>query len=173
VLISTVDVYPVPRGVDERTSIDPDAAQTYGRHRLNVEMIVGQLFESIIVVRLPALFGSGLKKNALFDLLRDHQVDRIDARGVFQFYDAANLTGDIGVCMKNDIRLLNMATEPIAIADIARDFFGRSLTPASTPAGPRYDFRSVYAPLWGRDDGYLYSKDSVLRSLAAFVEKSR
>ena len=65
VLISTVDVYPVPRGVNERTPIDPDAAQPYGRHRLRVEMMAGQLFERTIVVRLPALFGPGLKKNTL------------------------------------------------------------------------------------------------------------
>jgi nucleoside-diphosphate-sugar epimerase len=173
VLVSTVDVYPVPRHVDEHTSIMPDSSAPYGRHRLRVEEVVREHFEHAIVIRLPALFGPGLKKNAIFDLLHTHQVDSIDARGIFQFYDMANLSRDIDVCVEYDIRLLNAATEPIAIADVARDLFGRTLRPATSPEGPCYDFRSVHAPLWGGHDGYLYSKGTILGSLAAFVQENQ
>ena len=173
VLVSTVDVFPVLCGVDERTLITPEAVAPYGRHRLQLEIMVRQVFTDTVIVRLPALFGPGLKKNALFDLLHDHQVDRIDGRGTFQFYDVANLTRDIGVCIENDIPLLNIATEPIAIAVIARDLFGRTLTPATSPQGPSYDLHSVYAPLWGHDDGYLYAKTVVFRALTTFVQESR
>ena len=92
ILISTVDVYPAPVDVDELTPIDPDAGTAYGRHRLELERLVSEYF-SAIIIRLPGLFGPGLKKNALYDLLHDHQVDAIDPRAVYQFYDVTRLAG--------------------------------------------------------------------------------
>src|SRR5688572_29777083 len=40
ILISTVDVYPTPVGVDEDTPIDETALQPYGVHRLLLERFV-------------------------------------------------------------------------------------------------------------------------------------
>ena len=56
VLISTVDAYPAPIGVDESTPIDAAAGQPYGRHRLALERFCAGRFECTIV-RLPGLFG--------------------------------------------------------------------------------------------------------------------
>ncbi len=69
VLISTVDVYPQPWRVDEATYPDPEAGHAYGRHRLWAEKKLAQYFQDLTIVRLPALFGQGLKKNFIFDLL--------------------------------------------------------------------------------------------------------
>jgi len=167
VLISTVDVYPDPREVDERTELD-DSGQPYGRHRLRLERFVRERFAGAIVLRLPALFGPGLKKNALFDLLHDNQVERIDGRGVFQFYDVGHLRQDIERCIADDIRLLNVATEPIAIADVARDLFCRELSDGSGEP-PRYDVRTIHvAPR-----NYLYDRAEVLAQMKRFVEAQR
>src|SRR6185312_10192324 len=79
VLISTVDVYGQVNGVDE--NCPPSGATAYGRHRLELEQFVRQRFQSLIV-RLPALFGPGLKKNAIYDLLYNNQIEKIDSRAV-------------------------------------------------------------------------------------------
>jgi nucleoside-diphosphate-sugar epimerase len=171
ILISTIDVYPHPRAVDERTEIE-DTGAPYGRHRLRLERFVRERFADALVLRLPGLFGPGLKKNALFDLLHDHQVERIDGRGVFQFYDVGNLTGDIKRCIDKRIHLINIATEPLPIADVARELFGRELSPGQGEA-PRYDVRTVHAGALGRDGHYLYSRTEVLDQLARFVEAQR
>jgi len=170
ILISTIDVYPHPRSVDERTELD-DAGEPYGRHRLRLERFVRARFDAI-VLRLPGLFGPGLKKNALFDLLHDHQVERIDGRGIFQFYDVGNLRQDIERCTALGIRLLNAATEPVAIADVARDLFGRELI-TGTGEPPRYDVRTIHAASWSRLDHYLYGRDQVLAQMKRFVEAQR
>lgn len=171
ILISTIDVYPHPRAVDERTEIDGSGAP-YGRHRLRLERFVRERFAGAIVLRLPGLFGEGLKKNAIFDLIHDHQIERIDGRGVFQFYDVGNLTGDIQQCIERGIHLINLVTEPLPIADVARELFGRELRPAQGEP-PHYDVRTVNARALGRTGHYLYSQTEVLAQLARFVEAQR
>ena len=60
VLISTVDAYPVPAGVDEGTPIAREAGHPYGRHRYALERFCQDRFDCA-VLRLPGLFGQGLK----------------------------------------------------------------------------------------------------------------
>lgn len=69
ILISTVDVYDIKSGVDEDYIINPEKADYYGRNRLEFEKFVKDKFPKFTIIRLPALFGSGLKKNFIYDLL--------------------------------------------------------------------------------------------------------
>lgn len=172
VLISTVDVYESPHGVDERTLIDPEELHPYGRHRYELERFVAESFPLSHIVRLPGLFGDGLKKNVIFDLLHNNGVDRINAAGEFQYYNLDRLWRDIVRVIDRDLQLLNIATAPIATSDVALEILGRPFTqqPEGTTA-PRYDFRSVHAELWGGRDGYLYSREQVLDDLRAFLRR--
>lgn len=67
-LISTVDVYGAPGGVDENTPIETEGLHPYGANRFWLERQAARAVLTA-VVRLPALFGTGLKKNFLFDAL--------------------------------------------------------------------------------------------------------
>ncbi len=69
VLISTVDVYPIPVGVDEESVIDEAELQPYGKNRLFLEKWVEQNFEEYTIIRLPGLIGKNLKKNFIFDII--------------------------------------------------------------------------------------------------------
>jgi hypothetical protein len=68
-LISTIDVYPHPLGVDENSPITPDTANPYGAHRLLLEDWVRENIQDHLVMRLPALFGLNIKKNFIHDML--------------------------------------------------------------------------------------------------------
>jgi len=153
VLISTVDVY--------------------GRNRRELELFCIERFGAT-VLRLPLLFGPGLNKNVLFDLLIDHQVENIHPDGVFQYYGVAHLWRDSNMALERGLSLLNLACEPIPTRELALRCFGRELTvyPSAPPA--LYDLRSKHAPLWGGQPfGYLYAKDRMLQEIADFVEKER
>lgn len=67
VLISTIAVLDGFRADDEDTAKFNEAS-FYGKHRRDLEVFCLAHFPSCLVVRLPALFGSGLKKNFLFDI---------------------------------------------------------------------------------------------------------
>ena len=69
VLISTIDVYPFPNGVDEDCSIDKTKLLPYGFHRLYLEEFVEQNFKNYLIVRLPGLFGKNIKKNFIYDFI--------------------------------------------------------------------------------------------------------
>lgn len=53
--------------VEDTQDFQEDLA--YGRHRRELEAFVEDHFEDSLIVRLPALFGKGLRKNFIFDLL--------------------------------------------------------------------------------------------------------
>ncbi|WP_078543582.1 NAD-dependent epimerase/dehydratase family protein [Litchfieldia alkalitelluris] len=66
--ISTIDVYNNPLNVDENTTIDKTKCQPYGLNRLYLEEFVKEQFADYLIVRLPALYGKGLKKNFIYDM---------------------------------------------------------------------------------------------------------
>ena len=55
VVISTVDVYPHPLGVDEDTLIDPVLQQPYGKHRLELKLVdvAGNVAAQTVTVEAP------------------------------------------------------------------------------------------------------------------------
>jgi nucleoside-diphosphate-sugar epimerase len=175
-LISTVAVYPKPNGKDERDAPETAAQLPYGKHRMLLEQFVAQHFSSHTIVRLPGLFGLGLKKNAIYDLIHNNNLNQVDARATYQFYNLAHLTSDIQRARENRINLLNISSEPTTVKEVAQEAFGIEFTneittPGFTPAF--FDYRSVHSQLWGRADGYLYGKATVLAELKTFVASQR
>jgi dTDP-4-dehydrorhamnose reductase len=170
VLISTVDVYGQADGVDE--DCPPTGATPYGQHRLELEQFAAQHFRSLIV-RLPALFGQGLKKNAIYDLLHINQIDKIDSRAVFQFYNVRRLGSDIRLATGAGLSLVHLATQPVSMAEVARSAFGMEWS-NHLPATPSaYDLRTRHAALYGGAEGYICGKQCVLAELAEFVREQR
>lgn len=68
VLISTTAVYADCRAKYEDDLPDVENLPAYGKNRWQLEQWVRQDHPDALIVRLPALYGQGLKKNFLFDL---------------------------------------------------------------------------------------------------------
>lgn len=69
VLISTIDVYQDTQNVDENTLPNATDGNAYGKNRGELERLVSDKYETALNARLPALFGGGLKKNFIYDML--------------------------------------------------------------------------------------------------------
>ena len=172
ILISTIDVYNCPLNVDEDSPLIPDEMMPYGRNRWDLEQFVSRHFNAV-TVRLPNLFGDGLKKNVIFDLLHQNNVDLIQDEAVLQWYSLDGLWADIQKVLHHRIPLINIAAEPWSTRDLTREVFGIDLDNHRPGPAPRYDFRSKYAALWGRTGGYLYGRDDVRERLVQFVARER
>lgn len=169
ILISTVDVFPDCRGKDESAAIDASQHHAYGKHRYALEMFFSGFFPRGLIVRLPALFGPGLKKNAVYDLMHGNLVEAIHPESRFQFYNLRNLWTDIEKARADRLNLIHFAVEPTSMREVAKEGLGIELThiPKNPPVS--YDLKSQYAVRWGRTDGYLYSREQVFRELREFA----
>ena len=68
VLISTISVYSVFEG-NENTFLDENKGSAYGRNRRYLEKWVEENVKDYLIVRLPALYGIGIKKNFIYDII--------------------------------------------------------------------------------------------------------
>ena len=193
ILISTVYVYRHPVGVDETTPVETDGLGAYGLHRFQLEQFCRDHFQTR-VFRLPGLFGSGLKKNAIYDLLHGNQVEKIHSLAQYQFYDLERLWSDIDLARRADLSLVNLATPPLSMQDVARSAFG--LTFRIQPDGVKpaqYDMRTVHASVFGAsqplgigmaaaahdsaqgglESQYICTRQDLLSRLSDFVSRQR
>jgi NAD-dependent epimerase/dehydratase family protein len=173
VLVSTVDVYGRPHGVYEDDRPSPDGATPYGAHRFRFEEFVRNRFARAVVIRLPGLFGPGLRKNVLFDLLHERQLEAIDPGSVFQWYDVRDLWADIGRIRACGLSLVNLATAPIATECILAEHFPELEVGGSRGPSVRYDVQTRHAEPLGGDPPYVRSEPEVLSRIARFVNEVR
>lgn len=173
VLISTVGVYKNPNGSNEDTTIELDGLSPYGVNRYFLETFCRDNFDTTIV-RLPGLFGDGLKKNVVFDLLHNNNIDRIHKDGVYQYYNLANIWHDITIALDNDLDLVNFATPPVSTFVVAKECFGINFDTDPDDVKPAFwDMHSKYADLYGSDGDYLYTKKQELDQIKAFVDHEK
>jgi nucleoside-diphosphate-sugar epimerase len=168
VLVSTIDVYADSRGADELSPADTAQEQAYGRHRARLEEFVAGRFDDVLIVRLPGMFGPGLKKNLVFDLIHQPEARFANAASTFQFYDVRDLWGHVLLARDAGLSVVNLATEPVSSADVARACFGVDYRCDDRPR-VAYDLRTRHAAeLAGREGAYLRTADEVLAAIRAW-----
>ena len=171
VLISTIDVYPVTAGVDEDFDCGSGANHPYGAHRLRFENFCRETFPDCAVARLPALFGGGLKKNVIFDLLNDHCLEAVNPESSFQYYDLDCLWGDIQKVTGHRVGIMNLFTEPVSTREVLRAFFPAKSVGSNPSPAKHYDLLTKHARLWGGKGGYVRSKKEVMDGLSRFIHR--
>jgi hypothetical protein len=125
VLISTVDVYNTSVAQCEVFDITLNEYDTraYGKHRREFEVWCIERFPNTFVFRLPALFGHGLKKNALYDMIHRNQVEKLRGHWKFQWYNLEWLEKDIEFHISKNHCVVNLVTPPIELRVVQKLFF--------------------------------------------------
>jgi hypothetical protein len=170
ILISTIDVFKDPAGVDESTLVDENDLHPYGLHRRSLEKFVENHFPKHLIVRLPGLVGPGLRKNVIFDFLNDNNLQSIDSRGVFQFYPMVNLWFDIQTALGAGLNLVHLTAEPISVADVSAQGFGKPFKQSFASKPANYDMRSRHAAVFGSTGYYQYARRETIQAIRAYAQ---
>lgn len=170
ILISTVDVFKTPVGVDEDSEVEEEGLHAYGLHRRMLEQFVQIHFPQHLIVRLPGLVGPGLRKNVIFDFLNNNNLTAIDSQGVFQFYPMVNLWYDIQCALSAGLKLVHLTSEPVSVSDISLLGFGRSFFNSLSISSAVYDFQSKYAEAFGGQGRYQYSFRETVQAIRCYAQ---
>ncbi len=174
ILISSIDVFPKITGVDERFDCASLENHAYGRNRLVLEQFVRGQFAIANIVRLPGLFGPGLRKNVIFDMIHGNEVEKINPHSQFQWYDVTRLWGDVQRAIAAELPLVMLATEPVATGDIQAQFFPATPIGAAAAGHPiYYDVHTCHAEAFGGASPYIRAKAAVLDDIGQFVATER
>ena len=181
VLISTIDVYPTLTKHAEDFPCESGDNHTYGRNRLRLEKFVLEQFPNCLIVRLPAMFGEGMKKNYIYDLINNNRISFIDPNSKFQWYSTSDLMSDITTVLSrnehlsNPVRVVNFFPEPIHTSVIIDTLF-KSQSPFTKPRSHQlnglYDLRTLYGEMFSSisKPGYMRSADEIMQRLKDYVE---
>jgi sugar phosphate isomerase/epimerase len=169
ILISTIDVYEC---INSQNNEDYDCNlnndnHAYGRNRYLFEKFIKQNF-NYHIIRLPALFGKGLKKNIIYDLIHNHQIENIEKNTTFQWYDLNWLKQDIDLVISNNIRVCNLFTEPLETVKIL-ELFNYPLNTYKTQSTMIYNLKTKYSSLFNSTNGYIRDKNEVLTSIQEYL----
>ena len=160
VLVSTIAVYDNP--VDN----------AYGRHRLYLETLLMNTYPDMAIIRLPSLFGNGLKKNVIYDLINKDYRFMPDPQSCFQYYCLDNIWRDIEKQVQLGIKILNVNSECIAFERVLK-IFGVDPQPFYGNYMVHQDMQSNHASHWGKDGMYLYGREEIMLELGRFIGRER
>lgn len=165
ILISTIDVYGhIDLGASENFEAH-FGPLSYGTNRLLFETLVQDtLAFDTCIVRLPAVFHPLIKKNILFDLLNDNNVEKINGNSAYQWYPLRRLWQDIQAVKDSDA--INLFPPPIETLDIIDKFFPS--VQAASGGRVLYDYCTD-----ATESGYWLSKDEIIQEMEAFINEAR
>lgn len=171
ILVSTVDVFKSPNGVDENTPVDEVGLHAYGLHRRMLERFVEANFPHHLIIRLPGLVGPGLRKNIIFDLLNKNNLQAVESRSAFQFYPMINLWFDIQIAVGAGLKLVHLTAEPTTVAVASRLGFGRPFEQTLAAPHVNYDLRTRYADAFGSCSlHYQYTLKETIQAIRAYAQ---
>jgi hypothetical protein len=118
-------------------------------------------------VRLPVVYGEGLKKNIIYDLLNKNQIKNINPNDILQYYPVDKLYLDINFSIKNNLSLINLSSEPIKNSEIIKIFYKKIILNKKKIAIRNYNMKSIYSKIWNKKN-YIYTKKYIINDLIKF-----
>lgn len=167
ILMSTIDVYVDSPLCSDESSEPVMKSLNYGSNRYFFELLVKQLkSEEVYIFRLPALFSKRIKKNIIFDLLNNNNVDQINVNSSFQWYNLDRLVDDITQFEMSGT--YNLFTEPLHTRYIVK-LFGMDPSKMQSSLKPiSYNFKTQYTP-----SGYIQDQQEVFYEIKQFINEYR
>lgn len=193
VLISTMEVYKNPVGVDEENSVfaagsgrsGKSGIQPYGLNRYYFEEWVRKNYPDSLIVRLAIPYGLNQRRNYIQDIMK-LRIGQADPKSTYQFYPLSRLWEDIQTGLLEKLTLVNLASEPISVAELYKCITGNELPAAQNKPIAKLDkakvdvfdlglqnrdVLSVHAQLFGGSEHYVCRKEEILSNIKQYIDK--
>lgn len=163
ILISTIDVYDSKKQLQDE-QITKVSEDSYGKHRYIMEEWIRINYSTndkkYHIIRLPALFGVGLKKNIIYDLIHNNGIANINPYTFYQWYNVADLMSDMKYVITHDIDTLNLFSEPILTLELVKECFPEhNISNNNCPSTTVYNYKTRYSPSM---NGYAYNNKEII-----------
>jgi nucleoside-diphosphate-sugar epimerase len=176
VLISTIDVLGNGADLVESANASNYEKDAYGVNRFEFELDTVHTFPNSLVLRLPGMYGPGLKKNVIFDLLNTNELPRINPNSTFQWFDVRDIWPTLILALRENLKILHLATEPISILELVTHLEpSRASELNSSDLGIKeYSMKTEFSRLIADRDGpYLKSKMEVLSQIKNWYDSEK
>lgn len=154
ILVSTVD-----------TQHCPDTP--YGKNRLKLENFV-KTFTDHHIIRLSTLIDHKIKKNVLYDLKHRQFLDFINLDQCMHWYLLSDLSSHIDIVVKNQIKEINLVSEPIYVSEII-DTFYKGFEFGNRQQSRPYNLTCYYSCLFSKIENYVYDKNEILDFMRTYL----
>jgi len=170
ILISTIDVYNNAPLKSNENTLPLVQSLNYGNNRYLFEVLCKDFLttDEFKIFRLPALFNKHIKKNILFDLINNNNVELINSNSSFQWYNLDNLSNDVTKYLNEypEDNTFNLFPEPIDSLEII-NLFPHLSNKVSFPENKiTYDFTTKFS-----NNGYISTKEDILTEIKEFINE--
>ena len=142
----------------------------YGSNRRYFELSVMKslIYDDLKIIRLPALFNKHIKKNVLFDLINNNNINQINSNSCYQWYNLNNLSADISFYTENYPKenSFNLFGEPIDTEDILSFFPQHKDNVKTFEMRVVYDYTTKFS-----NSRYITTKDKTLSDIKTFIDE--
>lgn len=129
----------------------------YGLHRLQFEWFIKCRFPFARIMRIGCLFGDGLKKNIIYDLI-NNRIDHPISNTTYQLYCIDNILTDFEFMDSNNVSIMNRFSNPVWVSEIA-GILNKDI-----------DFNAIY-PTYLNTGKFILSKDNELKLLKEWYDR--
>lgn len=172
ILISTIDVYCETASFADE-NVNPGFTKlSYGHNRRLFELLVKEFVktEDLKIFRLPAIFNKNIKKNVIYDLINNNNLEKILNNSYFQWYNLDNLYDDILRFSRkypND-QVFNLFPEPLHTSQLVSLFPNAQDKVDYNAQGLQYNYCTKYT-----NDNYLHSSKQSLEEIRKLINETR
>jgi len=169
ILISTIEVFKNKNSCNEESLDFNNEIYSYGYNRFLIEEATRKIFKNLFIVRLPIVYGEGVKKNIVFDL-KNNILNLLNLNDILQFYPVELLLNDINLAIKHNIDIINLCSEPIKVKELLifcskSGIANKSLKNTKIR---KYNMTSNYSNIW-KNEKYTYKKHFIMDDIKKFI----
>ena len=96
-----------------------------------------------------------------------------DSRSIYQFYNLNNLWNHINIALNNNIRKINLVTEPINTAELYKEIFNECFYNEISILPFNYNLKTKHFEKLNGKNGYVFDKNTIIKNIKLFIKENK